>query len=288
MLAIFGVFFVFACVIGGYVGMGGKMAVLFQPLEVVIIGGAAVGAFIIGNTKRVIKIGYSRLGGVFKGSRYSREDFVENLTMQYQIYRILKQKGALALESHVEAPDQSMIFKSFPKFHDNQMALTYWCDYLRMITLGTDNAHDIESLLEEDLDQLQKDDKSAVMALLSFADGMPALGIVAAVLGVIKTMGAINEPPEVLGGLIGAALVGTFLGVLLSYGLFGPMANHAKQLLEEEEAYMTALRRGLVAYLNGYAPVVCVEFSRKSLMPHVRPSFQEMEQAISDLPALQV
>ena len=288
MLPLFGMVFVVICVIGSYIALGGKLGVLYQPFELVIIFGSASGAFIIGNTKRIVRLSISRLGTVFKGARYSREDFVENLTMQYQVYRVLKQKGALALESHIEDPDQSAIFRAFPRFHENEQALRYWCDYLRMITLGTDNAHDMESLLDTDLDNIQKDDKASITALLNFADGMPALGIVAAVLGVIKTMGSINEPPEVLGNLIGAALVGTFLGVLLSYGFFGPLASHAKQLLEEENAYLNTLKQGLTAYLNGYAPVICIEFARKSLMPHVRPTFQEMELAIGDLPTLQV
>ncbi|MDJ0683305.1 MAG: flagellar motor stator protein MotA [Alphaproteobacteria bacterium] len=285
MFALIGMVAVVVCVIGSYVAMGGKLSVLNQPFEVVIIFGAGISAFVIANPMRVVKAGFAKLGSVFKGVKYKKEDYLELLTMQYQCFKLMKQKGALALEQHVENPHESALFSEFPKFHADHHAVDFFCDYLRLMTLGSDNPHEIESLMEQELEVHHAEDHTYQHALTNLAESFPALGIVAAVLGVIKTMGSISEPPEVLGGLIAGALVGTFLGILLCYGWFAPLASAAKQIMDEESTYMTCMKAGITAHLQGYAPQVSVEFARKALAHHNRPSFIEVEEAVGSLPA---
>jgi chemotaxis protein MotA len=272
------------CVIGGYMAMGGKLAVLFQPFELVIIGGAAVGAFIIANPMPVIKRTLGSLGLLMKGSPYSKEAYLELLSLLYTVFKLAKSKGMLALEQHVEKPDESTLWPKFPIFAADHYAMTFFCDYLRLLTLGTDNAHELEALIDEEIETHHAEKNQIAAALQTMADGTPALGIVAAVLGVIKTMGAITEPPEVLGKLIGAALVGTFLGVFLAYGFIGPMASALKARYDAEVKYLLCIKAGLLAYLQGYAPAVAVEFARKALLSNVRPTFYEVEEAVAALP----
>jgi chemotaxis protein MotA len=284
MLFIVGAATTIVCVIGGYMAMGGKLGVLMQPFELVIIGGAAVGAFIISNPMPVIKRTLSALGLLLKGSPYSKEAYLELLSLQYTVFKLAKSKGMLALEQHVEKPDESTLWTKFPIFAGDHHAMTFFCDYLRLLTLGTDNAHELEALIDEEIETHHAEQGQISSALQTMADGMPALGIVAAVLGVIKTMGAITEPPEVLGKLIGAALVGTFLGVFLAYGFIGPMASALKARYDAEVKYFLCIKAGLLAYLQGYAPAVAVEFARKALLSNVRPTFYEVEEAVAALP----
>ncbi len=284
MFVIIGIIAVIACVIGSYMAMGGKLAVLNQPFEVTLIFGAGISAFVVGNPIRVVKAAMGRLGGIFKGPKYKKADYLELLTMQYQVFKLVKQKGALAVEQHVENPHDSTLFQAFPSFHKDHHALDFFCDYLRLLTLGTDNPHEVEALLDADLEAMHMTDHQASHALTALGESFPALGIVAAVLGVIKTMGSINEPPEVLGKLIGGALVGTFLGILLCYGFFSPFAAHAKALMEEEATYFNCMKAGLVAHMQGYAPAVSTEFARKVLAEHNRPTFIEVEEAVAELP----
>lgn len=284
MFVLIGMIAVVGCVIGSFVAMGGKLGILNQPFEVVIIFGAGISAFVIGNPMRVVKGSFGKLGAIFKGPKYKKDDYLELLTMQYQIFKMMKQKGALAVEPHVENPHDSAVFQQFPKFFGDHHALEFFCDYLRLLTLGTDNPHELEALMEQDLEAHHVEDHTIGHSLTNLAESFPALGIVAAVLGVIKTMSSINEPPEILGRLIGGALVGTFLGILLCYGWFSPFASNAKQLMEEESTYMTCLKVGLMAHVSGYAPQVSVEFARKALANHNRPTFKEVEDATSSLP----
>jgi chemotaxis protein MotA len=286
MLVIIGSVVVTLCVFGGYMAMGGKLGVLYQPFEAVIIIGAAIGAFIIGNPKSVISQFGGAMGMAFKGSPYKKDDYIELLSMQFQVFKLAKSKGMLALEPHVENPEDSDLFNQFPGFHANHHALTFLCDYLRMISLGTEKPHEMEALMDEEIDVHHVEKHRLAAAVQSMADGLPALGIVAAVLGVIKTMGAISEPPEVLGKLIGGALVGTFLGVFVAYGFVGPIATTLGMAYESESKYYACIKAGILAYLAGYAPAICVEFARKSLMSDVRPSFYEVEEAVSTLPAV--
>ena len=285
MFVIVGSIVVTICVLGGYMAMGGKLGVLWQPFEFVIIFGAAVGALLIGSTKQTVAHIGGGLSHALKGSKYGKDDYLELLSMMYQVFRLAKTKGMLALEQHVEKPDESTLFQQFPKFFANKEAVTFFCDYLRMLTLGTDNPHELEALIDEELETKHHEHHEVAHAVQNMADGMPALGIVAAVLGVIKTMGSITEPPEVLGKLIGGALVGTFLGVFLAYGFIGPLANIMKQVMDSEHKYLVCMKAGLLAHLQGYAPAVSVEFARKALMTHTRPTFYEVEQAVQNLPA---
>lgn len=284
MFALIGMIAVVACVIGSYVFMGGKLSVLNQPFEVVIIFGSGMSAFVLSNPIRVVKTSLGKILAIFKGPKYKKDDYLELLTMQYQVFKVMKQKGALALEQHVDNPDDSTLFQQFPKFHADHHAREFFCDYLRMMTLGTDNPHEVESLLDQELDVHHQEDHTVAHALQALGESFPALGIVAAVLGVIKTMSHINEPPEVLGNLIAGALVGTFLGILLSYGWFQPFASSAKQLMEEESTYMNCMKVGILAHLQGYAPAVSVEFARKALNSFNRPTFAEVEEAVQNLP----
>ena len=284
MLFLVGAATTFVCVIGGYMAMGGKLAVLMQPFELMIIGGAAVGAFIIATPLPVIKRVGGALGQLLKGSPYSKEAYLELLSLLYTVFKLAKSKGMLVLEQHVEKPDESTLWPKFPIFAADHYAMTFLCDYLRLLTLGTDNAHEMEALIDEEIETHHAEKNQIASALQNMADGMPALGIVAAVLGVIKTMGAISEPPEVLGKLIGAALVGTFLGVFLSYGFIGPISSALKARYDAEVKYLLCIKAGLLAYLQGYAPAVAVEFARKALLSNVRPTFYEVEEAVAALP----
>ena len=285
MFVIIGTVIVFGAVIGGFIAAGGHLAVLIQPFELLIIGGAAVGAFVSGNTKTILSGAAKGMGRILKGPRHNKESYLELLTLLYQVFKTCKSKGLLTLEQHVENPDESTLFAQFPKFQSDHHAVVFLCDYLRLLTLGTDNPHEVEALMEEDIETHHAEETAVSAALTTMADGLPALGIVAAVLGVIHTMGSITEPPEVLGHLIGAALVGTFLGILLSYGLVGPMANALAKIIEADAKYYHCIKAGLLAYMQGYAPAVSVEFARKALFSDVRPTFYEVEEAVSALPA---
>lgn len=283
MFLLIGAVTVIVCVFGGYMAMGGHLIVLMQPFELVIIGGAAVGAFIISNPKVVLKGIGGALGNAMKGSRYSKESYLELLSLLYSVFKLAKTKGMLALEQHVENPHESALFQQFPNFTKDHHALTFLCDYLRLLTLGSENPHEMEPLMDQELETHHQEQHLLVTAVTNVADALPALGIVAAVLGVIKTMGAISEPPEVLGKLIGGALVGTFLGVLLAYGFVGPIASALKATFEAEAKYLQCIKAGLLAHLQGYAPAVSVEFARKALLSEVRPTFYEVEETTNNL-----
>jgi chemotaxis protein MotA len=285
MQMIVGIVVVLGCVFGGYAAMGGKLGVLWQPFEFVIILGAAIGAFIIGNTAQVLKAVPAMFGTLLKGSKYKQAAFVELLAMQFAMYKLVQQKGMIGLEPHIEDPHNSTLFNAFPSFASNHHAVEFVCDYMRMTLMGANNVYEIEKLMDEELETHHEEQERVVTAMQSIADGTPALGIVAAVLGVIKTMGSITEPPEVLGHLIAGALVGTFFGVFVAYGFFGPMAQSLKNSYQSEAKYFMSLRAGLLAHIGGQSPVMAVEFARKALMSDVRPTFNEVEAATSNLPA---
>jgi chemotaxis protein MotA len=284
MMFLIGVATVIICVIGGFLAQGGHLIVLFQPFEFVIIFGAAVGAFVISNPMPVIKRTIGSLGLLLKGSPYSKESYLELLSLLYTVFKLAKTKGMLALEQHVEKPHESNLWTKFPIFASDHHAMTFFCDYLRLLTLGTDNAHELETLIDEEIETHHAEKNQIASALQTMADGMPALGIVAAVLGVIHTMGSIMEPPKVLGELIGAALVGTFFGVLMSYGFVAPLAGIVKAVDEADAKYYQCMKAGLLAHMQGYPPAVSVEFARKVLLSTERPNFYEVEQAVSALP----
>lgn len=285
MRLIIGIIVVIASVLGGYAAIGGHMAVLFQPFEFVIILGAAIGAFVIGNTGPVLKQTLASLGTLFKGPRYNKAAYVELLGMQFTLFKLIQAKGVLAIEQHIENPRESTLFNRFPTFAANHHAVEFVCDYMRMVTLGTNNVHEMEALMDEELETHHQERHRVVSAVQALADGTPALGIVAAVLGVIHTMGAISEPPEVLGHMIGGALVGTFFGVFVAYGFFAPFAQSLRNIYESEDKYFLSLKTGLLAHVAGNPPVMAIEFARKMLMSENRPTFAEVDAATAALPA---
>jgi chemotaxis protein MotA len=284
MFTIIGAVIVLASVFGGYVANGGHFEVLIQPFEVMIILGAAAGAFIISNRKPVLSAAAKAIPALLKAEKYDKAAYLELLTMLYSVFKLAKAKGALVLEQHVEHPHDSSLFQRFPTFLGDEHAVTFLCDYLRLLTLGTDNHHEMETLIDEDLETHRTEHHAVSGAVSTMADGMPALGIVAAVLGVIHTMGSITEPPAVLGHLIGGALVGTFLGVLFAYGFIGPIASAIRGRGDAEERYFLCMKAGILAYMQGYAPSVAVEFARKVLNTDMRPTFYEVEEAVESLP----
>ena len=280
MLFIAGFLIVIAAVLGGYVGAGGHLEVLWQPLEFVIIFGAGIGAFLIAFPMSVIKGVGKNFGKLIKGAKYSKSSYIELLTCQYSLYKLAKSKGDLALEGHIENPGESTLFNQFPGFSNDHHALEFMCDYLRLLTLGTSNAFEVEAIMDAELDIHHNADSAIAGSLSTLGDSLPALGIVAAVLGVIHTMGSITEPPEVLGHLIGGALVGTFSGILFSYGFVSPMGQSMSTILSEEANYFSCIKSGIIAHMQGYAPQVSIEFARKTIPGHLRPSFAELEEAI--------
>ena len=284
MLLIVGVVILFGSILGGFLPHG-KLEVLMQPLEVLIICGCALAGFIIGNPMDVITGVIKTLASVIRGARHDKKSYLDLLTLLYTLLRIAKTKGLLALEEHADNPRESPVFEQFPKILANPVAVVFLSDYLRMLTMGTDNAHEMEALIDEEIETHHTELHRLAKAVESVADGLPAFGIVAAVLGVITAMGAILEPPEVLGGMIGAALVGTFLGVLLAYGIVGPLANLLKDHADAETKYLQCIKAALIAYMQGYPPALCVEFARKILFSNERPTFSEVEDAVAEAPA---
>lgn len=283
MLLIVGALIVVITVFGSFIAMGGHIQVLMQPFEFVIIAGGAFGAFVISNSMAVIKASFKGALGLLKPPKYNKEGYLELLTLLYAVFKLAQVKGMLALEQHIEKPYESDLFAKFPRFHADHHAVLFMCDYLRLMTLGSDKAHQMEALMDEEIETHHKDNLEIAEAVTRMADGLPALGIVAAVLGVIKTMGSITEPPEVLGRLIGGALVGTFLGVLLSYGFVGPIGAALKARAEAESKYYVCMKAGLLAYMQGYAPSIAIEFARKTLFAEERPTFYEVEDAVANL-----
>jgi chemotaxis protein MotA len=281
---IVGLLIVIASTLGGYAAMGGKLAVLWQPFEVVIIIGAAIGAYVVANTSTVLKATGSAIGKTLKGSQYSKDNYIELISLLYQILKVAKTKGNLGLEQHIENPQDSALFAQFPGVMANETAVTFMCDYLRMLTLGSNDPHEMETLMDAEIEVIHHEHLEVAHALRTMADGLPALGIVAAVLGVIKTMGSITEPPEILGKLIGGALVGTFLGVWVSYGCVGPVAAKAQAVYDLEIKYLYCIKAAILAHLHGSPPAVSVEFARKALDSHERPTFYEVEDAVGALP----
>ncbi|HEU0070501.1 MAG TPA: flagellar motor stator protein MotA [Alphaproteobacteria bacterium] len=286
MLFIVGTIIVLGCVFGGYIGAGGHMDVLWQPFEFIIIGGAAIGSFVISNPKPVLAKTGKAFGTLLKGAKYNKDSYLELLSLLFTIFKLAKSKGMLALEAHIENPEESDLFKRFPKFFADHHAMTFMTDYLRMMVLGSENAHEMETLLDEEIETHHHEATAVSDAIQAVADATPALGIVAAVLGVIHTMGSITEPPAVLGHLIGGALVGTFLGVLMAYGFIGPIASSLKAVYNAETKYYQCIKVALLAHMNGYAPSVSVEFARKALLSNVRPTFYEVEAAVQAVPAV--
>jgi len=261
------------------------MGVVFHalPFEFMAIGGAAVGALVMANSLHGVKHTAGGMLKALKGASYHKSDYTEMLSLLYYLVRLASTKGNMALEPHIEKPEESAAFQAFPKILKNHHATVIICDYLRMVGMNADDPHQIEDVMARELKKTLHEEMHGAHALQSMADGLPALGIVAAVLGVIKTMSSIDQPPAVLGGMIGSALVGTFLGVLLAYGLVGPLAARLGGVVEEEAKYLEVIRAVVVAHLHGNAPQVSVETGRKMAPNEHMPSFQELEEALQNL-----
>ena len=285
MTTIAGFIFLLVTVFGGYTIAGGKFGIILHslPYEALMIGGAAIGAFIMSNSMHDVKHTLGGFGKVLKGARFHKADYVEMLSLLYYFVRLVQTKGAMALEAHIEKPDESAAFAKFPKIKANHHAVALICDYLRMVGMNADDPHQIEDVMGRELKKIREEEMHPSHAIQNMADALPALGIVAAVLGVIKTMASIDQPPSVLGGMIGGALVGTFLGVLLAYGLMGPIAARLKGVVEEEQKYFEVIRAVLVTHLHGNAPQVSVETGRKMAPSSHMPTFQELETALQEL-----
>jgi chemotaxis protein MotA len=285
MTTIGGLVFVLVCVFGSYMLSGGSLEPLIEaiPFEMLTIGGAAIGTFIMSNSMHDVKHTLSGLGKVLKGAVYKKADYVELLSLLYYFVRLASTKGAMALEPHIEKPGESAAFQKFPKLLANHHVSDMICDYLRMVGMNADDPNQIEDLMGRELKKTLNEELHSAHALQTMADGLPALGIVAAVLGVIKTMSHINEPPAVLGAMIGGALVGTFLGILLAYGIAAPFATRLKGVVEEESKFVEVVRAVLVAHLHGNAPAVSVETGRKMAPNQHMPSFQELEETTQAL-----
>lgn len=284
MLVIVGAVIVTFSVIGGYAIPGGHLAVLFQPYEFLIILGAAIGAFLTSNTKTILAGVGKSFGRMLKGPRHGKDGYGELLSLLHQLFKLAKSKGNLALEKHIETPEESSLFEQFPLVLADHHAMDFLCDYLRLLTMGSENPHELEALMDQDMETHHHEETAVAGALNAMADGLPALGIVAAVLGVIHTMGSITEPPEILGQLIGAALVGTFFGILMSYGFVAPLAAVLGNIIEADAKFFQCMKAGMLAHVAGHPPVISVEFARKTLPTDVRPSFAELEETFDNLP----
>jgi chemotaxis protein MotA len=281
MIAIIGIIIVSACVIGGYLLEHGNMSVLFQPVELLIIGGSALGGFIISSPPIVIKAVGSAFARMFTHTPLSKQDYIEVLLMMNGIFYKIRQQGLVSVESDVDSPKESPLFSKYPKILKNHEAMNLITDTLRTVMTTTIAPHELEALIDQELESLHEEAVTPAHSVGVVADGLPGLGIVAAVLGVILTMAKIKEPPEVLGASIGAALVGTFLGVLLCYGFVGPMAKKMEFIAIEDMQYLSVIKVALLSFIGGgAAPKVAVEFGRRVVPGAVKPSFMEMEESM--------
>jgi chemotaxis protein MotA len=279
MLAIIGIVIVLGAIAGGYLMEHGKLLVLMQPAELIIIFGAAVGTVIVGNPLATLKKIVGGLMGVFSGGPFSKAYYLENLKMIYELYNLARKAGTAKLEEEVDNPSKGQVFSKYPKFLKSHHALAFFCDTLRTAVSGGVEPFDIDTMMEVDLEVHHRESHEPVGALSTMADSLPGLGIVAAVLGVVITMGALGGPKEEIGHKVASALVGTFLGILLCYGIFGPLASSMSKQNDAEGYYLGFLRMAALAFVKGLSPMMAVEMARRAIPSSVRPSFQEMEGA---------
>jgi chemotaxis protein MotA len=277
MFSIIGILVVFGAVIGGFLMEKGSLLVLVQPAELVIIAGAALGTVLVGNPLHILKGIMGGVVGVFTGSPYTRKRYLDTLKMLYDLFNLARRSGLAAIENDIEDPAKSKVFTAYPAIVKNHHVRDFICDTLRTASAGTVEAFDIDQMMELDMEVHHHGASQPVAALSTMADSLPGLGIVAAVLGVVITMGALGGPPEEIGHHVAAALVGTFLGILLCYGLLGPIAGNMSKTADDENAYYHVLRVCMMAFIKGLAPILAVEVGRRAVPGHVRPSFQELE-----------
>lgn len=281
MTGLVGIIIIFAMVFGGYAAAGGHLSVIAKalPFELMMIGGAAVGAFVVGSDMSTIRHTLKDVGRVFKGPRWKPEDYRDLLCLLFELIRLARQ-NPVAVEEHIEAPQSSAIFMRYPKVLLDHEAIDLICDTMRSAAMNYDDPNQVEEVLEKRIEANFHHALHSSHALQTLADGLPALGIVAAVLGVIKTMASIDQPPEILGKMIGGALVGTFLGVFLAYGLVGPFATRVKAVTEEDAHFLRLIREVLVANLHNHPANICIEVGRQNTPHHIRPSYGDLEEAL--------
>lgn len=279
MSAILGIVLVFCAVVGGFLMEKGHLVVLLQPAELLIIAGAATGTLLVANPMHILKGIAAGLLGILKGSRFSKQRYLNTLKMMYQFLNKVRKEGLLAVEADVEKPAESSIFKSYPDFLGDHEAVHFLCDTLRTAITGGVEPFDMDQMMELDMEVHHHAAMQPIDALSTVADALPGLGIVAAVLGVVITMGALGGPPEQIGEKVAAALVGTFLGILLCYGVVGPLSANMRKAADEQNEYLHVLRVLLLSFLKGSAPMIAVEMGRRAIPAHVRPDFDEMEKS---------
>jgi chemotaxis protein MotA len=284
MFGIIGIVVIFVMVFGGYVAAGGKMGVILKslPFEMIMIGGAAAGAFLLSNDLSAVKQTLRDVGKVFNGVKWKPSDYRDLLCLLFELIRIAR-SNPVGLEEHIENPHDSRVFARYPKIQHDHEAVDLICDTLRAASMNYDDPHQVEEVLDKRMEAARTHAEHSSHALQSMADALPALGIVAAVLGVIKTMGSIDQPPEVLGKMIGGALVGTFLGVFLAYGIVGPFAARVKAVLDEDAHFYQLIREVLIANLHNHPANICIEVGRQNTPHAMRPSYSDLEAALRDL-----
>ncbi|MEK6748932.1 MAG: flagellar motor stator protein MotA [Pseudomonadota bacterium] len=282
MKIIAGILIVLLCVLGGFVISEGELASLWHPPELLIIGGGAAGAFVIANPMSVIKSVVSELLGLLKGSKYGKPAYMELLAMLFEVFSIARKDGVMALEQHLEEPDKSPLFKKYKVFSQDHAAVEFLTDNLRLVVSGAANSNELEAMMEKELELALEERREAGGALTRISDALPGFGIVAAVMGVVITMMSISDGPEVIGAKVAAALVGTFLGILLAYGFVGPLGHAMEHKAIVESKYLEVIKAGILANINGYSPQMSVEFARKVILEHDRPSFSELEKFLKE------
>ena len=279
-----GFIIIMICVFGSYVMAGGKMEVILHalPHELMAIGGASIGAFIVGNSMGTVKLAGKGLGRAFKGARWKGDDYRDLLTLLFQLLTLFRKDGATALEPHLDDPHESSLFSQYPRVLADHHLVEFICDYLRMMTVNFEDPNQMSEAMEGDIDRHHHEEQEPQHALQTMADGLPAIGIVAAVLGVIKTMGSIDQPVEILGGMIGGALVGTFMGVLLSYCIVGPLASKLNQTIEADSKPYILAKTAIVGYAQSLPVQVAVEIARRMAPSALAPTFQQLETALDE------
>lgn len=280
MLVIVGYIIILVSVFGGFALAGGHIASLWQPVELLMIGGGAVGAFFVGNNSKAIKATLKALPTLFKGSKYNRALYMDMMALLYELLTKIRKEGLMSIEGDVDAPESSPLFSKYPAIQADHHIVEFLTDYLRLMVSGSMNAFEIENLMDNELETHHHEGEVPVHCLAKLGDGLPAFGIVAAVMGVVHTMESVGIPPAELGILIAAALVGTFLGILLAYGFVSPLSSLLEQKLHESSKLFQCVKVTLLASINGYAPAIAVEFGRKVLFSTERPSFSELEEHV--------
>ena len=282
MLVIIGAIIVLACVAGGFVLSHGNLVTIWQPYELIIICGAAFGAFVIANPGKVIKAAFSGILGLLKGAKYGKKEYLELLGLMYDIFAKARKEGMMSVEEHIEEPESSSLFGKYPKIVKDHHAMDFICDYLRIIVGGNMNPFELENLMDIELETHHHEAEQPAQAITRVSDALPGFGIVAAVLGIVITMGSLDQPPDVIGAHVAAALVGTFLGILFAYGFIGPAATALEHKIADEAKFLQCIKVCILATLNGYSPQIAVEFGRKSLFSTERPSFSELEEFLKE------